>query len=441
MSAASFWTEFLCYLVLIPAAILCYLPMRDQLRSSPRRMLLRAGILMGVAIPGMALADAALDLSYNALTVPALVTFMFIYNRTVKAPFCQSLAVFILVCALFAFLSNFANAFDAARHPQDTIDDFSLEAAVFQLVLTVAFAAIAAYPLWKYGSWLIDNFHIKNAWYICSLVFWIFLLLNVLTYPRKYETLHMNRVAMFYHTALPLMMLLLIFLCVIFYLIVKGLLEVAETRERNRVLEMEEGQYRKAMQYMEESARTRHDFRHTIGTLDEMLRAGDLEAARDYLTAYRIAMPKNDVVRYCDHTALNALLNYYAQAARQHTIRLRIAVELPESIPLSDVDLCNIIGNIFDNAIAACRELPETNRWIDLTISCPNDVRFGIVAVNSFNGKVKMDGGRYLSTHRGGSGIGLESISSAAERYGGTASFRHDGGEFISGIVIPMVND
>lgn len=45
------------------------------------------------------------------------------------------------------------------------------------------------------------------------------------------------------------------------------------------------------------------------------------------------------------------------------------------------------------------------------------------------------------ATLRGGSGIGLESISSAAERYGGTASFRHDGGEFISGIVIPMVND
>ena len=49
-----------------------------------------------------------------------------------------------------------------------------------------------------------------------------------------------------------------------------------------------------------------------------------------------------------------------------------------------------------------------------------------------------MDGEKYLSTRRGGSGIGLDSITSAAERYGGTASFRHNGEEFISGVVIPM---
>lgn len=60
------------------------------------------------------------------------------------------------------------------------------------------------------------------------------------------------------------------------------------------------------------------------------------------------------------------------------------------------------------------------------------------MAVNSFNGKVKSDGDKYLSTHRGGSGIGLGSITSATERYGGTVSFQHDGEEFVSDVVIPM---
>ena len=72
-------------------------------------------------------------------------------------------------------------------------------------------------------------------------------------------------------------------------------------------------------------------------------------------------------------------------------------------------------------------------------ISCPNDVRFGIVSSNSFCGKVRMDGERYLSTHRGGSGIGLSSIRAAAERYGGTASFSHEEKEFIIGVVIPYL--
>ena len=152
-------------------------------------------------------------------------------------------------------------------------------------------------------------------------------------------------------------------------------------------------------------------------------------------------MPKNEVVHYCDNTALNALLNYYADAARRHAIRLRIVSELPEDLPLTDVDLCNIVGNILDNAITACLDIPETDRYISLSISCPNDVRFGIVASNSFNGRVKMDGDRYLSTHRGGSGIGLASIRTAAKRYGGTVSFRHENKEFISGVVIPVNKD
>jgi sensor histidine kinase regulating citrate/malate metabolism len=99
------------------------------------------------------------------------------------------------------------------------------------------------------------------------------------------------------------------------------------------------------------------------------------------------------VVHYCDNTALNALLNYYAETAHQHKIRLRIVSELPEELPLTDVDLCNIVGNIFDNAITACLDIPETERYISLSISCPNEVRFGIVASNSFNGKVRLESG------------------------------------------------
>ncbi len=160
--------------------------------------------------------------------------------------------------------------------------------------------------------------------------------------------------------------------------------------------------------------------------------------AYQYLKSYRVSMPKNEAVNYCDNTALNALLNYYGEAAHQHRIRLRIVADLPENLPLSDVDLCNIVGNILDNAITACLDIPETDRYINLSISCPNDVRFGIVSSNSFSGKVRMDGDRYLSTHRGGSGIGLESIRTAAQKYGGNVNFRHEGKEFISGVVIPI---
>lgn len=42
----------------------------------------------------------------------------------------------------------------------------------------------------------------------------------------------------------------------------------------------------------------------------------------------------------------------------------------------------------------------------------------------------------YLSTHKGGHGIGLSSIAATAERYGGIAKFSHEGNEFHSDITL-----
>ena len=433
--------ELFCYCVCIPAALLCYLPMQNQLRYSRKKTLLGMGLILCVGIPLLTLIDVAFSAKYNVLLTPALILFFFVYQKTLKAPFCQSLAVMVLICAILSFNSSFSNAFDAFLHPTSTIEEYSLEAGLFQFGLSIVFTAVLFLPLAKYGSWLIDHFHIRKVWYIATGVSAVFLIFNMLIVPKRYETLHVNNMWKVFFTVVPMMLILLFLLCWIFYSIVRGMVDMAETRERNRILEMEESQYRKLQAYMEESARARHDFRHVIGTLNELFCEGDTDAARDYLAAYCISMPKNEVVHYCDNTALNALLNYYADAAHQHKIRLRIIAQLPDNIPLTDVDLCNIVGNIFDNAITACLDIPETERYISLSISCPNDVRFVIAASNSFSGKVRMDGDRYLSTHRGGSGIGLTSVRTATERYGGTVSFRHEDKEFISGVVIPVNKD
>ncbi|MCR5486489.1 MAG: ATP-binding protein [Lachnospiraceae bacterium] len=441
MSMEGVLTGFFCSCVSIPAVLLCYLPMKNQLKYGRKNTIIGMVILLCVMVPLLALIGSNRSVGYNILPIPAVLLFLPVYHKTLKVPFCQSLAVVVLVCAFLSFNSNFSNVFDAFLHPAATIDDYSLPAAVFQFILSLVFTAVLFWPFSTYGSWLIDHFTIGRVWIIATAVSAVFLIFNLLIVPKRYETLHVNNMGRVFFTVVPMMLLLLFLLCWIFYSIVRSMVDMAETRERNRMLEMEESQYRKLQNYMEESARTRHDFRHFVGALDEMLSAGEIDEARRCLTSYRISMPKNEVINYCENAALNALLNYYGQAAFPHKIRLRFIVELPEDLPLSDVDLCNIVGNILDNAITACLDIPETDRYINLSISCPNEVRFGIVASNSFSGKVRMDGDRYLSTRRGGSGIGLSSIRTAAERYGGTASFRHEGEEFIIGVVLPLMHD
>ena len=111
---------------------------------------------------------------------------------------------------------------------------------------------------------------------------------------------------------------------------------------------------------------------------------------------------------------------------------------MPDELPITDIDLCGMIGNILENAITACRSLEKDKRWIQFTALTLNDAQLCIVATNSFDGNVRQSAGRYLSTHRDGKGTGLLSIASTAAKYGGAAEFSHKNNEFYTDVMIPV---
>ena len=87
-----------------------------------------------------------------------------------------------------------------------------------------------------------------------------------------------------------------------------------------------------------------------------------------------------------------------------------------------------MIGNILENAVIACQKAEE--RTIQLSVIAEDNAQLFIVVVNGFDGKVRMKDGRYLSTDRDGNGIGLSSVISTAESYGGVAQFSMRGTAF-----------
>ena len=64
-----------------------------------------------------------------------------------------------------------------------------------------------------------------------------------------------------------------------------------------------------------------------------------------------------------------------------------------------------------------------------------------IMMVNSFNGIVKKKNGHFLSTTENGSGIGLLSIQTTAERYHGSTLFHANRTEFVSNVMLRLPQD
>ena len=433
---SDYLTSLLSNYVFLPAALLCYMPMRNRLRYSPRGTFIRVAPLLVAVIAVTSFIEAYYSLSYNAsLPFWGIVAFI-VYYLTLNVPFYKSVSVYIAVYAFISFFSNFSNAYDAALYPLSSPDNFSTTAGLFQAVLITVAVAIVLNPVYKYGSRIIDELDIPRVWYMTLPVSITFLGYNLIHVPDQYADLYVGSGFAIYILSLVLLLTLLCILCVHFYFVVSDILEASADRERSRILEMQENVYNTQQRYLEDTARVRHDFRHTIGILEELSRAGDITGIRHYLDKYTAQQPENDIIYFCKNTAVNAMLNYYAGMWNEAAINVTYEIYLPGTTPVSDVDLCSVLGNILDNAIRACREIPEIERFIDILVRAAEDGRLYIVVTNSFSGRTKIKDGRYVSTIGHGHGLGLRSIASIAAKYGGSARFEHDGTEFHTDVIL-----
>lgn len=424
------------YLALFPPALLCFFPMKDQLRYSRGKTAWIVGGAIAVASVLCGFVQYTFQRTGNDMILVMLAVCYLAYHRCLKAPLCKSLAVFCASVALMSILTNIALCLGALLYGASIAGQTVWQTNLVQFALNAAFTALLAYPYAKYGSAIVNETQPSRIWYTTLLFSAFVFLLNMLLLPiedavaRDAEKLGTMLLVL---AAILVLWLLMQFL---FHFIVTGILAHARMEERNRFLEMQESQFAAQQRYMKATEKERHDFRHSIRTLAELYDGGDQETLGRYLHQYVEAMPASEVTDYCANAAVNALLNYYAHLAAQDGIDFRVQVRLPEGLPVTDVDLCSMLGNILSNAVKAAQKAEE--RRIRLTVLAEDASQLYIVAVNSFNGTVRQKDGAYLSTDRSGSGVGLSSVASTAEAYGGVARFSHKGKEFYSNVAIPL---
>jgi len=410
--------------------------MKDQMKFSFRRAAAIIGIVLTLSIVLAAWLQSKFMFSDNVALFPSLVICYAAYRYCLKASAAKSLAVFCAAVALMSITSNLAVCSQAYLHSAFDLDLKPWFTDLLQIGFSLILALLLAKPYLDYGSMIINQTEQPRIWYttllFSAVVFAVNMLLNTLGLKVSRDSTATLNLLISFVLILVLWLLMQLF----FYNLVSGILAMAKTEERNRFLEMQEKQFASQQRYMRASEKARHDFRHSIRALAELYDSGDMRAVGEYLHGYIDAMPVNEITNYCGNTAVNALLNYYSHIAQQNGIDLTLQVRLPDSLPVSDVDLCNMLGNILENAVTACQKAED--KYIQLTVLADNYAQLYIVAANSFDGKVRQKDGRYLSTSRTGSGIGLSSVASTAEAYGGVAQFSHEDSRFFSNIAIPL---
>ena len=183
----------------------------------------------------------------------------------------------------------------------------------------------------------------------------------------------------------------------------------------------------------------RHDYRNHIQTMKAYAAAQDWDAIRRYLDLLDQDLTAVDTVVKTGNPMTDAILNSKISLAHSKKIRVTADAHIPVKLKSSEIDLCCIIGNLFDNAIEASEKLPEDQRMIRVYMDMKNTQLY--ISFTNFTAgkKLKKEGKLFRSTKGEGHGFGLVRIDAILERLDGYISRNSEDGAFTTEILIPQV--
>ena len=183
----------------------------------------------------------------------------------------------------------------------------------------------------------------------------------------------------------------------------------------------------------------RHDYRNHIQTMKVLASGGDLEGIRSYLDRLDTDLNTVDLAVKTGNAMADAILNSKISLAKSQDIPVQVDAHIPVRLKMSELDLCCVIGNLFDNAIEASLALPPEERLIRVYMDMKGTQLYLSFTNFTAGGKREKQGGRFLTTKGEGHGFGLVRVDAIVERLEGYLSRNSEDGAFTTEILIPQV--
>ena len=131
------------------------------------------------------------------------------------------------------------------------------------------------------------------------------------------------------------------------------------------------------------------------------------------------------------NAAIDAVLNQKGYAGRRQGIDIRFRVNDLSALELPRVDVTIGHSNLIDNAMEACSQMPQTERWVSVQILYGHEM-LSISIVNPSR-PVQIIGGQIVTTKPDPllHGFGLQNVEDILEKYHAEYTFSFDDGRFI----------
>ncbi len=181
----------------------------------------------------------------------------------------------------------------------------------------------------------------------------------------------------------------------------------------------------------------RHDYHNHIQAIQASMALGKYDEVNAYLRQLNDDLTNVDTVIKTGRVMVDAILNGKINIASQNGIPVNAKARIPDNTPVSDVDLCVIIGNLLDNAVEENQKILSEDRFIRVYIGQKN-TQFYLVITNAAGKKQSKTGSLFSSLKGSNHGFGMMRVESIVKKYSGLFCADSEDGGFTAEVLIPL---
>ena len=160
----------------------------------------------------------------------------------------------------------------------------------------------------------------------------------------------------------------------------------------------------------------RHDMKHILLNLHQLIQDEKKDEAIDFINNYINVIDATKTKTYCKDPIINSILDYYYNKAQNDEVNLSIVVQgIDDALNIPPFEVSVLISNCLDNAIKAAAKL-KNNRMVDFKF-INNDGRVILQCKNNYDGILLIDKDGRPTNLAKGHGLGSDSIELFAKKY------------------------
>lgn len=148
-----------------------------------------------------------------------------------------------------------------------------------------------------------------------------------------------------------------------------------------------------------------------------------------------MSLPADPGKPYCKNFVVDTLFRYYGEKCQRSGIVFETHLDLPETLPIPEPDLCVLFGNLLENALESC-EKQGSGRIQAASSLSPDGKRLSLVVDNTAPTAPQQQDRVFFSTKHPGPGVGTQSFKSIAAQYQGIADFHWENGIFYASVAL-----